>query len=707
MDRILSRLAVRTATKASSLARQLLLVVGAALGLDVFAGQAAAQGVLFAVGDQRVALLNTASGGAQDSASGSTSPPESQFAFFGFDDCAVAGAASACIETTSSFLGFLPTFSSQGFFAKGRVRIVNPGPGSAALAVLLIDVDFGVTGLQGNQTHPAVLSGWLNGNTPYRTISLTGPGVNITITETSLFQQPLALKNGQYTLSVDMASFSGSEELALDHESAFSVSLRSLANAPALCSNASGSCFHAHEPAGCDEPICCSLVCIADSFCCNNSWDNLCATQAREVCVPAFDTGEVRNPVNGHAYRRTTPHDYDATKAVGAASGYTPADIRSGKENEFVRRWLASPLPSGTLTEPRVGLHDRFLEGIFVWESGFPLDFTRWATGQPDDAGGDEDTVAMLGSSGRWVDLPDSADRALIVERSFNACGTAAGSCTSTHGPGCNDVSCCNEICFADPHCCQVAWDASCVNAAVTYCANALVGAPVVNPATGSRYYLVSAGSWLQAEKRAAGMNGTLVSIGSAAENQWVFLNFVNTPGLPNQVWIGLTDQTDEGLFRWSNGAPVTYTNWGPTEPNQNGNEDFVMMNDFGVWNDTPNGLSVGAVIEVPCAGDLTGDGVVDGPDLGMLLGQWGLTGAADLTLDGIVDAADLSIVLGGWGSCPTSNACFARSTPGSDQPGCTICVCAADPFCCSSQWDSLCAQAAAGACNAACQCGE
>ncbi len=52
------------------------------------------------------------------------------------------------------------------------------------------------------------------------------------------------------------------------------------------------------------------------------------------------------------------------------------------------------------------------------------------------------------------------------------------------------------------------------------------------------------------------------------------------------------------------------------------------------------------------CTADLNCDGVVDGADLGQLLGAWGGTGAADLDHDGIVDGADLGRMLGAWGPC-------------------------------------------------------
>ncbi|MBL9140469.1 MAG: hypothetical protein JNK53_01265 [Phycisphaerae bacterium] len=58
--------------------------------------------------------------------------------------------------------------------------------------------------------------------------------------------------------------------------------------------------------------------------------------------------------------------------------------------------------------------------------------------------------------------------------------------------------------------------------------------------------------------------------------------------------------------------------------------------------------------IATPCPEDLTGDGVVNGADLGALLTAWGTTDpAADLTNDQFVDGADLGQLLTAWGACP------------------------------------------------------
>ena len=59
-----------------------------------------------------------------------------------------------------------------------------------------------------------------------------------------------------------------------------------------------------------------------------------------------------------------------------------------------------------------------------------------------------------------------------------------------------------------------------------------------------------------------------------------------------------------------------------------------------------------------PCPADIDGSGSVDGADLSMLLGAWGVCTdpgdcPADIDGDGAVTGADLSMLLGAWGACP------------------------------------------------------
>jgi len=71
------------------------------------------------------------------------------------------------------------------------------------------------------------------------------------------------------------------------------------------------------------------------------------------------------------------------------------------------------------------------------------------------------------------------------------------------------------------------------------------------------------------------------------------------------------------------------------------------------LWDDIPSDELEDLGETFPdCLGDLNGDGVVDGADLGVLLGGWGQPGVADLNADGTVDGADLGALLGAWGPC-------------------------------------------------------
>ncbi len=53
------------------------------------------------------------------------------------------------------------------------------------------------------------------------------------------------------------------------------------------------------------------------------------------------------------------------------------------------------------------------------------------------------------------------------------------------------------------------------------------------------------------------------------------------------------------------------------------------------------------------CLADVNADGTVDGADLGLLVGNWGGSGAGDIDASGTVDGADLGLLLSAWGACP------------------------------------------------------
>lgn len=90
----------------------------------------------------------------------------------------------------------------------------------------------------------------------------------------------------------------------------------------------------------------------------------------------------------------------------------------------------------------------------------------------------------------------------------------------------------------------------------------------IFNPSTSHWYRLTNiTGTWEEAEAEALTAGGHLASIQDLAENQWLLSTF----GDDNR-WIGLYQPPGSpepgGGWTWSDGSPVTYTNWCSGEPN-------------------------------------------------------------------------------------------------------------------------------------------
>ena len=104
---------------------------------------------------------------------------------------------------------------------------------------------------------------------------------------------------------------------------------------------------------------------------------------------------------------------------------------------------------------------------------------------------------------------------------------------------------------------------------------------------------------WGNAETQAQVLGGHLVAINSPAEQEFLAKTYLPAAAVGQRpVWIGFTDMGVEGLFAWSTGEPVTFTNWAPGQPDDS---DFAVMNlrpaynggPAQLWDDVPeSGLS-------------------------------------------------------------------------------------------------------------------
>jgi streptogramin lyase len=156
---------------------------------------------------------------------------------------------------------------------------------------------------------------------------------------------------------------------------------------------------------------------------------------------------------------------------------------------------------------------------------------------------------------------------------------------------------------------------------AVTVGAPPRASAQVIQTAmfNGTTYHLLAENRWDQSEAQSIALGGHLVTVNSAAENDFVFSTFASTanalaPTGTRSLWIGLNDIQVEGTFVWVSGQPVTYTNWILGEPNGGGppEQDYAGIfiggpnwppAQFGGWHDIIAGLQLGdrtfGVVEV------------------------------------------------------------------------------------------------------------
>lgn len=130
-----------------------------------------------------------------------------------------------------------------------------------------------------------------------------------------------------------------------------------------------------------------------------------------------------------------------------------------------------------------------------------------------------------------------------------------------------------------------------------------------INPGNNHTYHLLSASSWSDAASVARSLGGFLVTIDDADEDQWIFDTFAVNNETTRHLWIGLSDYQNEGDYRWHDGTPFTYRNWGDGQPGSGDDEDYVHITGTNMgsiepasWNDLeddPQYFPVYGVVEI------------------------------------------------------------------------------------------------------------
>jgi serine/threonine protein kinase len=111
----------------------------------------------------------------------------------------------------------------------------------------------------------------------------------------------------------------------------------------------------------------------------------------------------------------------------------------------------------------------------------------------------------------------------------------------------------------------------------------------------GGRFYKFFPESlnWHEARNRCAALGGRLAIVKSAAENEFL-TELVRSQGAGRDAaWLGATDELREGVWQWTDGQEMHYTNWDVAgrQPNNKGQAEHYLilwLKNGGRWSDQP-----------------------------------------------------------------------------------------------------------------------
>lgn len=216
-------------------------------------------------------------------------------------------------------------------------------------------------------------------------------------------------------------------------------------------SGCNGSCTVPHDTPYCDDPYCCESVCQTEPFCCEIAWDGLCADLAGERCAQGCGSPQAPSCFTDHF----TPgcSDFDCCRTVCEIDSYccesewdpTCVELANAKCNVPV----CGEDGLGDCCKPHQGpwCADRQCCEAVCAQDQFCCEF-EW----------DETCVQLtyeFDTCGCKLECGDPC---------------ALTCCEPHFGPACNDEECCNRVCLLDTYCCDTSWDETCASFAIQNC---------------------------------------------------------------------------------------------------------------------------------------------------------------------------------------------------------------------------------------------
>jgi hypothetical protein len=450
---------------------------------------------------------------------------------------------------------------------------------------------------------------------------------------------------------------------------------------PAPCGDPdAGDCCIANGTPNCDDLACCEAVCAQDSFCCEVEWDTLCASDANDICdicdVEDNDTCQTATPLECNVSVQGSTANATFTNAGTCGTTHTAPDV-----------WYTVIGTGGPIEVNTCGATFGYDTKLTVW--------TGSCSNLQCVGGNDDAACPASGLLSRVTFNSVDGQTYYIMVHGFS---TATGpfdlnvicmdppepfECpdgASDEGEPCGEDT--NGGCNSDPSVfgsiscgetiCGSSWAAggtrdtdwyeivTTETAEYTYCGFAEFAFVIGLVDTG--------GSGNCAD--ATALNP--FALGGAGQEVCV----TTTLG-PGTYWWFIAHQGFEGnpCGTGANGYYVSLTCVG-TEP------------ECGI----PGTGSCCEAGDSPFCDDAECCNAVCDQDPFCCDSSWDSTCAAS--------AQDICAVCIACGSEGTGNCCVANDTPFCDDAECCEAICAADPFCCDVNWDSLCAGAAQAQCE-------
>jgi hypothetical protein len=398
----------------------------------------------------------------------------------------------------------------------------------------------------------------------------------------------------------------------------------------------------------------------------------------------------VQDGGNGHWYfddRSTASQTFVARNQGAALVGAHMATITSSAEHAFV---VALAFPNGSIganeTWPALGGSRAAGSTQWTWVTGEPFTYAPFSADPPQYS---QSQWLMMWGQGTtpllvWTGNGNPTLGRAILEWSADCNGDGIvdyGQCRDGSLPDYNG----NNV----PDCCETGQPCIVGNYPVQWRAS---------EGGNGRWYaartLPPSDCWNESRNAALRVGGDLATSTSASKNQFIYGLVRRYAG--SNVTLGAFKELSTGAWRWISNEPWQYTNWQPGDPGCClPDERWLDMNaTSGRWRDrtqcispTPplpglmiiewtadcnadgivdNGqILAGQLADIDndgvpdvcdCPFDVVRDDVINGIDLGVLLGQWGPTNQftlADFNNDGAVDGSDLGALLSAWGPCP------------------------------------------------------